>query len=64
MKNAGLIKKGQTVLISVASGVTGFMAVQLAKQVFGSARVIDIASSDDKCHWVDSLPADYCIGLN
>lgn len=60
LKEVGLVKEGQTVLISAASGATGSMAVQLAKHVFKAAKVIGIAGSDEKCKWVESLGADYC----
>lgn len=56
----GQLKKGQTVLISAASGATGSMAVQVAKHIVGAAKVIGIAGSEEKCKWVESLGADYC----
>lgn len=60
LKEIGLLKEGQTILISAASGATGSMAVQLAKHVFKAAKVIGIAGSDEKVEWVKSLGADYC----
>lgn len=61
LTEVGHLKEGQSVLISAASGATGSMAVQLAKHVFKARRVIGIAGSDDKCKWVESLGADYCV---
>ncbi|KAG7194881.1 uncharacterized protein KQ657_003989 [Scheffersomyces spartinae] len=55
-------KEGQTLIVSAASGATGSMVVQLAKNVFKAKKVIAICGSDDKCKWVKSLGAD--IGLN
>lgn len=60
LKEIGLLKEGQTILISAASGATGSMAVQLAKHVFKASKVIGIAGSDEKVEWVKSLGADYC----
>lgn len=60
LKEVGLFKEGQSVLISAASGATGSMAVQIAKHIFKASKVIGIAGSDEKCKWVESLGADYC----
>lgn len=61
LKEVGLFKEGQSVLISAAAGATGSMAVQIAKHLFKASKVIGIAGSDDKCKWVESLGADYCV---
>lgn len=61
LSEVGQLKEGQTVLISAASGATGSMAVQIAKHIFKAAKVIGIAGSDEKCKWVESLGADYCV---
>lgn len=55
-------KEGQSLIVSAASGATGSMVVQLAKNVLKAKKVIAICGSDDKCNWVKSLGAD--IGLN
>lgn len=60
LSEVGLIKEGQLVLVSAASGATGSMAVQLAKHVFKASKVYGIAGSDEKCKWVESIGADYC----
>ncbi|GEQ71237.1 hypothetical protein JCM33374_g4918 [Metschnikowia sp. JCM 33374] len=61
LKKIGQLKEGQTVLISAASGATGSMAVQLAKHLFKASKVVGLAGSDDKCKWVESLGADFCV---
>lgn len=60
LKEAGQFKKGQTVVVSAASGATGSMVVQLAKHLFGASKVIGITSSEEKGKWVESLGADIC----
>lgn len=61
LTEVGQLKEGQTVLISAASGATGSMAVQIAKHILKAKKVIGIAGSDEKCQWVQSLGADYCV---
>lgn len=61
LTEVGKLKEGQSVLISAASGATGSMAVQIAKHVIKASKVIGIAGSDEKCKWVESLGADYCV---
>lgn len=53
-------KKGETVVISAASGAVGSVAGQLAKRA--GARVVGIAGGAEKCLWVqDSLGLDDCV---
>lgn len=59
--DVGKLQKGQTVVISAASGATGSMAVQIAKHLFEAGKVIAISSSEEKCKWVESLGADKCL---
>lgn len=61
LKEVGKLQKGQTVLISAASGATGSTAVQLAKHLFGASKVYGIAGSEEKCRWVELLGADKCV---
>ncbi|KAF3988822.1 hypothetical protein FT663_00392 [Candidozyma haemuli var. vulneris] len=61
LKEVGKLQKGQSVLISAASGATGSTAVQLAKHLFGASKVYGIAGSDEKARWVESLGADKCV---
>jgi NADPH-dependent curcumin reductase CurA len=53
-------KKGETVVISAASGAVGSVAGQLAKRA--GARVVGVAGGPEKCLWVqDSLGFDDCV---
>lgn len=53
-------QKGETVVISAASGAVGSVAGQLAKRA--GARVVGIAGGSEKCLWVqDSLGFDDCV---
>src|ERR1700722_7996559 len=53
-------KKGETVVISAASGAVGSVAGQLAKRA--GARVVGVAGGAEKCLWVqDSLGFDDCV---
>jgi NADPH-dependent curcumin reductase CurA len=60
LTDIGLVKHGETVVVSAASGPVGSVAGQLAKRA--GARVIGIAGGPDKCLWVqESLGFDDCI---
>jgi NADPH-dependent curcumin reductase CurA len=50
-----------TVIVSGAAGAVGSVAVQIAKHILGSKKVIGIAGTDAKCRWVESLGADVCL---
>jgi NADPH-dependent curcumin reductase CurA len=53
-------KKGETFVVSAASGAVGSVAGQIAKRA--GARVVGIAGGPDKCLWVqDSLGFDDCV---
>jgi NADPH-dependent curcumin reductase CurA len=53
-------KKGETFVVSAASGAVGSVAGQLAKRA--GARVVGIAGGAEKCLWVqDSLGFDDCV---
>ncbi|ODV77953.1 NAD(P)-binding protein [Suhomyces tanzawaensis NRRL Y-17324] len=58
------MKEGQTIVISAAAGATGSVAVQIAKHMLKSAKVIGLAGTEDKCRWVESLGADICINYH
>jgi len=60
MTDIGRPKKGETVVVSAASGAVGSVAGQLAKRA--GARVIGIAGGPDKCLFVqDELGFDDCV---
>jgi NADPH-dependent curcumin reductase len=53
-------QKGETIVVSAASGAVGSIAGQLAKRA--GARVVGIAGGAEKCLWVqDSLGFDDCV---
>jgi NADPH-dependent curcumin reductase CurA len=53
-------KKGETVVVSAASGAVGSVAGQLARR--SGARVVGVAGGAEKCLWVqDSLGFDDCV---
>jgi NADPH2:quinone reductase len=53
------IEKGETIVVEAAGGGTGTLAVQLAKRA--GARVIGLASSEEKRELVRGLGADACV---
>jgi NADPH:quinone reductase len=53
------IEPGETILIEAAAGGTGSLSVQLAKRA--GARVIGLASSEEKRELVRGLGADACV---
>ncbi len=60
MTDIGQPKKGETVVISAASGAVGSVAGQLAKRA--GARVVGVAGGPDKCLFVqETLGFDDCV---
>jgi len=60
MSDIGQPKKGETVVVSAASGAVGSIAVQVAK--LSGARVVGIAGGPDKCRYLtDDLGLDAAI---
>ncbi len=59
VKRCARVEPGETVVIEAAAGGTGTIAVQLAKQA--GARVIGLASSEEKRRLVTELGADACV---
>ncbi len=60
MTDIGRPAKGETVVITAASGAVGSVAGQLAKRA--GARVIGVAGGPEKCLWVqETLGLDACI---
>lgn len=53
--------KGPIVCVSAASGATGSVVVQIAKNLLGASKVIGISGSSEKCQWVEKLGADICV---
>jgi len=60
LKYLGDPKEGDTLVVSAASGAVGSMVGQYAKAL--GCRVIGIAGSDHKCHWITDVAGfDGCI---
>lgn len=57
--DVGKAKKGDTVVISAASGATGSLAVQIAKAI--GCNVIGITGSEEKSRYVKSIGADAAV---
>lgn len=53
--------KSPIVCVSAASGATGSVVVQIAKNLLGASKVIGISGSSEKCQWVEKLGADICV---
>lgn len=60
---AARVRPGSTVLILGATGVTGAVAVQLAKRTFGAARVVAVGRNPDQLRWLREVGADEVINL-
>ena len=60
LSEIGRPQRGETVVVSAASGAVGAVAGQLAKR--GGARIVGIAGGADKCRYVEGeLDFDACI---
>jgi NADPH2:quinone reductase len=62
LKWGAKLQKGETVLINGATGVSGKVAVQLAK-ILGAGRIIGTGRNDEGLHAVKQLGADAVIDL-
>ncbi|MEN4446855.1 zinc-binding alcohol dehydrogenase family protein [Mycobacterium sp. SM3041] len=60
---AAQTKPGDHVLILGATGVTGSLAVQLAKFVFGAGRVVVAGRNPERLEWLRTVGADDVIAL-
>jgi NADPH:quinone reductase-like Zn-dependent oxidoreductase len=60
---AAQTKPGDQVLILGATGVTGSLAVQLAKSVFGAERVVVAGRNPQRLDWLRTVGADEVITL-
>jgi NADPH2:quinone reductase len=59
VKRCASLEAGETVVVEAAAGGTGTFAVQIAKQA--GAKVIGLASSEEKRELVRGLGADVCV---
>ena len=64
LEYAAHFQPGQTVLILGATGVTGSVAVQLAKTHFGAGRVLAVGRNRERLDWLRTVGADDTIALD
>lgn len=57
------LQPGENVLVLGATGVTGSMAVQLARSVFGAGRVVVTGRDESRLQWLRTIGADEAISL-
>jgi NADPH:quinone reductase-like Zn-dependent oxidoreductase len=64
LEHAAKVSSGDHVLVLGATGVTGSVAVQLAKSVFGAGRVVVVGRNTTRLQWLqDTAGADDAIAL-
>jgi NADPH:quinone reductase-like Zn-dependent oxidoreductase len=63
LEYAAAVKPGDHVLVLGATGVTGSMAVQLAKSVFGAGNVVATGRDTARLDWLRTVGADAAIAL-
>ena len=63
LEYAAAVKPGDHVLVLGATGVTGAMAAQLAKSVFGAGRVVVAGRNLARLDWLRTVGADDAIAL-
>lgn len=63
LEYAAAVRPGQHLLVLGATGVTGSMAVQLAKSVFDAGRVVVVGRDKARLDWLRTVGADEAIAL-
>lgn len=63
LEYAGRIEPGQSVLVLGGTGVTGSLAVQLAKHRFGAERVVVAGRSAERLRWLTDHGADATVRI-
>ena len=63
LEHGASVRPGENVLVLGATGVTGSMAVQLAKAVFGAGRVVAVGRDVTRLDWLRTVGADDSIVL-
>jgi NADPH:quinone reductase-like Zn-dependent oxidoreductase len=63
LEHAAGVKPGDHVLVLGATGVTGSLAVQLAKSEFGAGRVVAVGRNVERLEWLRTVGADATITL-
>lgn len=63
LEYTGQLRPGQAVLVLGATGVTGALAVQLAKHQFGAERVVAVGRNTARLHRLARLGADETVSI-
>lgn len=63
LEHAAAVQPGDHVLVLGATGVTGSMAVQLAKSAFGAGRVVVAGRDTARLDWLRTVGADEAIAI-
>ncbi len=63
LEHAAALREGGHILVLGATGVTGSMAVQLAKSVFGAGKVVAAGRDVARLDWLRTVGADDAIAL-
>jgi NADPH:quinone reductase-like Zn-dependent oxidoreductase len=63
LAHAAAVKPGDNVLVLGATGVTGSLAVQLAKAVFAAGNVVVAGRNTERLDWLQKVGADDAIAL-
>lgn len=63
LEYAAEVAPGDSVLVLGATGVTGSIAVQLAKSVFGAGHVVVAGRNRERLQWLRTVGADEAIAL-
>ncbi|MET0474930.1 MAG: zinc-binding alcohol dehydrogenase family protein [Mycobacterium sp.] len=63
LQHAAAVQPGHHVLVLGATGVTGSVAVQLAKSAFGAGRVVVAGLDTARLQWLQTVGADDAIAL-
>lgn len=63
LESAARVRGGQNILVLGATGVTGAVAVQLAKVQFGAGRVVAVGRNAERLNWLRGHGADEIITL-
>jgi NADPH:quinone reductase-like Zn-dependent oxidoreductase len=63
LEHAAAVKEGDRVLVLGATGVTGSMAVQLARSAFGAGNVVAVGRDAARLNWLGGVGADEVIAI-
>jgi NADPH:quinone reductase-like Zn-dependent oxidoreductase len=63
LEHAAAVRPGDHILVLGATGVTGSIAVQLARSVFGAGRVVVAGRDVSRLEWLRTVGADDAIAL-